>query len=84
MTIAVTGMAREARLVAHPDVLPVVGGGDAALLEKRIDAAVAKGGRRILSVGICGALCPDLRVGDVVIASGRRLANSRIQDAVTG
>src|SRR2546423_2922092 len=69
MIIAVTGMAREARLIAHPEVLPVVGGGDAAMLEKRIDAAVAKGGRRILSIGICGALCADLRVGDVVIAS---------------
>jgi adenosylhomocysteine nucleosidase len=69
MIIAVTGMAREARLVAHPGVLPVVGGGDAAMLEKRIDAAVANGGRRILSIGIGGALCPDLRVGDVVIAS---------------
>jgi adenosylhomocysteine nucleosidase len=69
MIVAVTGMAREARLVAHRGVLPVVGGGDAAMLEKRIDAAVAKGGRRILSIGICGALSPDLRVGDVVIGS---------------
>src|SRR5438067_12448671 len=69
MIVAVTGLAREARLIAHRDVLPVVGGGDAEILEKRIDAAVAKGGRRILSIGICGALCPDLRVGDVVIAS---------------
>jgi hopanoid-associated phosphorylase len=69
MIIAVTGMAREARLVAHRNVIPVVGGGDAELLEQRIDAAIAKGGRRILSIGICGALCPDLHVGDVVIAS---------------
>jgi len=69
MIIAVTGMAREARVVAHHDVLPVVGGGDAELLERRIDVAIARGGRRILSVGICGALCPELRVGDVVIAS---------------
>jgi hopanoid-associated phosphorylase len=69
MIVAVTGMAREARLVAHRDVLPVVGGGDTDMLEKRIDAAVAGGGRRILSIGICGALCPELRVGDVVIAS---------------
>jgi hopanoid-associated phosphorylase len=69
MIIAVTGMAREARLIAHPDLIPVVGGGDAALLEKRIETAIAKGGRKILSIGICGALCPELRVGDVVIAS---------------
>ena len=69
MIIGVTGMSREARLIAHPAVLPVVGGGDAEALEKRIGAAVANGGRRILSIGICGALSPDLKVGDVVIAS---------------
>jgi adenosylhomocysteine nucleosidase len=68
MIIAVTGMAREARLIAHRDILPVVGGGAVAILENRIEAAIAKGGRRILSVGICGALCPELHVGDVVIA----------------
>jgi hopanoid-associated phosphorylase len=69
MIIAVTGMAREARLIAHSSVLSVIGGGDAKALEERIDAAVAKGGRRVLSIGICGALCPGLRVGDAVIAS---------------
>ena len=69
MIIAVTGMTREARLIAHHNVISAVGGGDAAALEKRISAAIAKGGRRILSVGICGALCPELRVGDVVLAS---------------
>lgn len=69
MIIAVTGMAREARLISHQNVLSVVGGGDTAALRERIDAAVTRGGRRILSIGICGALCPDLRVGDIVIAS---------------
>lgn len=69
MIVAVSGMARESRLIAHPRVVPVVGGGDIDALESRIDAAVAQGGRRILSIGICGALCPELRVGDIVIAS---------------
>jgi|SRR5437016_4062365 len=69
MIVAVTGLTREARVVAHPEVLPVVGGGDAEALESRIESAVTKGGRRILSIGICGALCPELQVGDVVIAS---------------
>jgi len=69
MIIAVTGMAREARLIAQTGVLSVVGGGDIDALEKRIDAAVAKGGCCVLSIGICGALCPELKVGDVVIAS---------------
>ena len=69
MIIAATGLAREARLVAGPDVRPVVGGGDATALEQRLIAELAKGARRILSIGICGALSPELRVGDAVIAS---------------
>jgi hopanoid-associated phosphorylase len=69
MIIAVTGLAREARLVAGPDVRPVIGGGDAQGLEERLTAELAKGARRVLSIGICGALCPTLRVGDVIIAS---------------
>jgi hopanoid-associated phosphorylase len=69
MIIAVTGLAREARLVAGPDVRPVVGGGDAQALEERLTAELANGARRILSIGICGALCPALRVGDTIIAS---------------
>ena len=69
MIIAVTGLAREARLVAGPDVRPVVGGGDAAALEERLTAELANGARRILSIGICGALSPELRVGDAIIAS---------------
>jgi len=69
MIIAVTGLAREARLVAGPDILPIVGGGDAAGLEQRLTAELANGARRVLSIGICGALCPELRVGDAIIAS---------------
>jgi adenosylhomocysteine nucleosidase len=71
MIIAVTGLAREARLVAGPDIRPVVGGGDAAALEQRLTAELelANGARRILSIGICGALSPELRVGDTIIAS---------------
>ena len=69
MIVAVTGMAREARLIAHHNVITAVGGGDAVALERRIEAAIVRGGRRILSIGICGALCPELKVGDVVVAS---------------
>ncbi|HEX4079207.1 MAG TPA: hypothetical protein VHX61_10085 [Rhizomicrobium sp.] len=69
MIIAVTGLAREARLIAGPDVLPVVGGGDVAALERRLSAAFEKGARRVLSIGICGALSPDLRVGNTIVAS---------------
>ena len=69
MILAVTGLAREARLIAGPHLVPVISGGDAVLLENRLQTALAEGARRILSIGICGALAPDLRVGDAVLAS---------------
>lgn len=69
MIVAVTGLSREARLVAGPDVQTVVGGGDAVALERKLVAQLEKGARRVLSIGICGALAPELRVGDAVIAS---------------
>jgi adenosylhomocysteine nucleosidase len=69
MIVAVTGLAREARLIAGPNLFPVVSGGDARSLEQRLHVALAKGARRILSIGICGALSPELRVGDAVLAS---------------
>ncbi|HEY3779066.1 MAG TPA: hypothetical protein VGL35_13520 [Rhizomicrobium sp.] len=69
MIVAVTGLAREARLIEGPDVRLVVGGGDAVALERRLTAELEAGARRVLSIGICGALSPDLRVGDAIIAS---------------
>ena len=69
MIVAVTGLAREARLIAGCDLHPIVGGGDAISLERRLNATLPNGARRVLSIGICGALCPDLRVGDAIVAS---------------
>ncbi|MGH6889408.1 MAG: hopanoid-associated phosphorylase [Rhizomicrobium sp.] len=69
MIVAVTGLAREARLIEGPDIRLVVGGGDAVALERRLVEQLAGGARRVLSIGICGALAPHLRVGDTIIAS---------------
>lgn len=69
MIVAVTGLAREARLIAAPNIRPVVGGGDAVALERQLNEQLAGGAKRVLSVGICGALAPHLRVGDTIIAS---------------
>src|SRR5689334_20785260 len=69
MIVAVTGLDREARVLARPEVTTVVGGGDRLALETRIQTAIEAGARRILSIGICGALSPTLRVGDVVVAT---------------
>ena len=69
MIVAVTGLGREARLISRPDITTVIGGGDAAALRQRIHTALEQGARRVLSIGICGALSPTLEVGDCVVAT---------------
>src|SRR5215469_234422 len=69
MIVAVTGLGREARLISRPDITTVVGGGDSQALRDRIHAALDTGARRILSIGICGALAPQLDVGDCIVAT---------------
>lgn len=67
MTILIaTGLRREARLMAGPGVMVIAGGGDAARLERELDA-FAGSVSAILSSGLAGALDPSLQVGDVVI-----------------
>lgn len=69
MIVAVTGLNREARVIARPDILTVVGGGNGHSLESQVQTAIAQGATRILSIGICGALSPALKVGDCIIAT---------------
>ncbi len=69
MYIAVTGLGREARIVSRPDITTLVGGGNAERLKGEIISASASGARRILSIGICGALSPSLKVGDCIVAT---------------
>lgn len=69
MTIlAVTGLRREARLLAGPGIEVVVGGGDhrrlAAMIEERVADVTG-----IVSMGIAGGLTPDLRAGQWVVAN---------------
>jgi len=67
MILVATGLQREARLLASPELSIVAGGGDserlAAALEQ--DAARAAG---IISIGLGGALADDLKPGDWVVA----------------
>lgn len=69
MTLLVAcGLQREARIIARPGVMVVAGGGDAARLEAELEAAAPRA-QAILSSGLAGALDPDLKAGDLVIAS---------------
>jgi len=67
--IAVTGLAREARIARRAKLTPVIGAGDQELLEKRLEWAIAQGATGIVSFGIAGALAPLLKIGDTVIAT---------------
>ena len=67
MILAATGLQRERRIVAGPDVEAVAGGGDHARLEAVLDR-LAAGARGIISIGIAGGLAPRLQAGQWVVA----------------
>jgi hopanoid-associated phosphorylase len=68
MIIAVTGLAREARIVAGVGVTVLSCGGRAALLRDSLERAMTKNTAGIISIGIAGGLSPSLKSGDCVIA----------------
>ena len=77
--IVITGLAVEARIAIGAHVGMLVGAGRGDRLAADLDAAIARGARRLLSFGVAGALAPQLQAGDLVIAEGlqdgaRRLA----------
>lgn len=66
----VCGMASEAAIVGEPPgAVVIVGAGDAAALSAKLEAAIAAGADRVISVGICGALDPSLRAGDIILGT---------------
>jgi len=65
--LAATGLQRERRILAGPDILVLAGGGDQARLEAEMERLAGKA-RGIISIGIAGALAPGLRPGDWVVA----------------
>jgi hopanoid-associated phosphorylase len=75
--IAVTGLAREARIAGRAKVTPVIGSGSRQLLSSRLEGAIRAGAKGIISFGIAGALAPLLKPGDVVIATHVVHANER-------
>jgi len=68
MTIlAVTGLAKEAKIAGIAGVVAVAGGGDSVSLEAKLNALHGDI-RGVISIGLAGALSPLLKVGDVIIA----------------
>jgi hopanoid-associated phosphorylase len=64
--LAVTGLAKEARIVGTTNVVAVAGGGDAEGLAGKLDALHGDISG-VISIGLGGALSSLLKVGDVVI-----------------
>jgi adenosylhomocysteine nucleosidase len=69
--IVVTGLAAEARIAVSTDAT-IIGAGRATRLSRDLEAAIAGGARRLLSFGVAGALVPQLRSGDLILAHGVR------------
>jgi adenosylhomocysteine nucleosidase len=65
--IAVVGLPREARIIGTVAV-PVIAGGRVDIVRRRIDREMEGSISGVISIGIAGALSPNLRVGDCVIA----------------
>src|SRR4051812_36051757 len=68
--LAVTGLAREARVAAGPGVATVGAGGSPARLRALLNARIEPGCRAVVSIGIAGGLDPALAPGDVVVGTG--------------
>ena len=68
MILVATGLKQELNILEGAGVLVVAGGGDGARLERELEEA-AGDASAVISMGLCGALAPDLKPGDWVVAS---------------
>jgi hopanoid-associated phosphorylase len=75
--LAVTGLTREAKLLAGTDVVVVSGGGRSEALERAL-ALAARDCSAVISIGLAGALAEDLVPGDWVVADGVLVAGERL------
>ncbi|HEY1638548.1 MAG TPA: hypothetical protein VGF62_08500 [Rhizomicrobium sp.] len=76
MLVAVTGMQREAKLLRGRCAV-IVTGSDNSTLGSKIELAIERGAKGLLSFGICGALSPELGVGRVVVGTEVICRNER-------
>ena len=67
--VAVTGLAKEARIAAGPGVRAIAGGGNAPALVAALERELARGACAVMSFGIAGGLAPHLAPGQWVVAS---------------
>ena len=66
--VAVTGLAKEARIAAGPGVRAIVSGGDARRLSRALELELKRGARAVLSFGVAGGLAEGLSSGTWLVA----------------
>lgn len=66
--VAVTGLAREARIAAGPGVRAIAGGGSAPALVAALERELARGAGGVISFGIAGGLAEDIASGTWLVA----------------
>jgi hopanoid-associated phosphorylase len=66
--VAVTGLAREARIASGAGVRAIAGGGRAPALIAALELEIARGARALISFGIAGGLAEDLASGTWIVA----------------
>ncbi|HKP23455.1 MAG TPA: hypothetical protein VJV39_06290 [Dongiaceae bacterium] len=64
----VTGLKSEAKLLKSLGLTCVSTGGQAREARRKIDRLIAEGATGLISFGIAGALSPDLKTGDLIVA----------------
>jgi adenosylhomocysteine nucleosidase len=80
--LVVTGMAREARMAAGPDVITIGAGGSPSELRALLGGK-APACRAVVSFGIAAGLDPALKPGAIVVGSGVLAADQRWQSDPT-
>ena len=66
--VAVTGLAKEARIAAGPGVRAIAGGGNAPALVAALERELARGACAVMSFGIAGGLAEDIASGTWLVA----------------
>ena len=64
----VTGLKSEAKLLKGSQLVCVSTGGQAREARRKIDRLIAEGATGLISFGIAGALSPELKTGDLIVA----------------
>jgi len=76
--IAVVGLKHEAKIVAGPNIQAIIGGSRTSDLGKAIKLAARGDTNGVISIGIAGALAPELKHCDVVLASEIVIDDERV------